>query len=148
METKHTDACIQATEKYNREKEEYEKLYPNYCRTCRGWGVIEGGGDLVDYGSTQVHLPTYPEPCPACSDEGICPRCGKQDLVLDDTGMPNCVSCGFKADMDGLPYQPECWCWEKEMEQDMEDYEDYMANISDENVRSILDIPRKEDNNG
>lgn len=49
----------------------------DFCRTCHGKGYDIIGGDSVPYGSTNVSLPDYEEPCEDCIGQGKCPSCGR-----------------------------------------------------------------------
>jgi hypothetical protein len=69
------------------ERTEYQETYPDYCRTCQGWGTIK-------FASPHVQI----EPCKECIPNGRCPPCGENALNKMDT----CDKCGWYWD-DGLP---------------------------------------------
>ena len=111
---KHTDHCIKVQEDYKREKELFERVFPNYCRNCRGWGgfgyyydpspagVSLGSGSMYDW-----------EPCGHCIENALCPLCGK-DIVEGEMHW-FCPSCGWiEGESEGLRDEPECYCWELE----------------------------------
>lgn len=66
---------------------EYERKYPNYCKTCKGWGRIK-------YSDLPFH------DCHDCLEKQLCPRCrGK----VDDTYY-KCSRCEWHPDVnEGLP---------------------------------------------
>ncbi len=71
---------------------EYQKTYPNYCRTCQGWGVLK---------DPQGRHGGLAKNCEECITKGHCPRCG--EASLDD--MYTCSKCGWYPDDNnrGLP---------------------------------------------
>jgi hypothetical protein len=66
---------------------EYEKKYPKYCKTCKGWGFFKSPDPGI-------------KECDDCVRKELCPRCGQKIGV-----MYKCESCGWNvADRDrGLP---------------------------------------------
>lgn len=75
----------------------YVAKYPNYCKTCGGFGV---------HCWEERHDAGYPgepmsEPCDACTGQGICARCGEKGL--DEDGNGPCTHCGWNYDDDGYP---------------------------------------------
>lgn len=114
LHIEHTQACIDATARYEVAIAEYERLWPNYCHICHGEGqftsqydpsppgISLGSGYMVDY-----------EPCEWCTEIGKCPRCGKFGLNPEDGEGP-CSHCGWNYNDLGAPYEPECFCWEVE----------------------------------
>jgi predicted RNA-binding Zn-ribbon protein involved in translation (DUF1610 family) len=101
---------------------EYKLKWPNYCQTCNGWG---GSTYTYDPSPKGVGLSSgymiETEPCSDCIDAFICPRCGAYNeawLRNADTTSP-CENCGFEEmETEGLPEEPECYCWyEKSCEQ-------------------------------
>ena len=105
---------IPTVEEIKKEREEWRAQWLKYCRTCQGTGLVESGGDWVDYGSARVLTPGLLDSCPICSDEGVCPRCGvllfPDDYLaynkwLEDTNP--CPHCSWKwgeKEGDNLPY--------------------------------------------
>ena len=59
--------------------------WPNYCRKCEGKGEIlyqedpSAGGISLSPGTM-----TFGEPCPDCTEQGKCPRCGMLNAWNDD----------------------------------------------------------------
>lgn len=90
----------------------WEEMWPSHCKKCEGTGTGQGGGDWVDYGSTQVQLPSDPEPCPDCIENGKCPRCGEVlDCSIDDFNdwLENerpCPLCGWHHGQEPTDYRP------------------------------------------
>lgn len=72
----------------HRERIRYKNTYPNFCRTCQGWGLLKDPhGRFKD--------------CEECITKGRCPRCGEN--ALDK--MATCSKCGWHRDDNnrGLP---------------------------------------------
>ena len=131
MTTKHHKTCIDAHENWEDQVSQYKHDYPNYCKSCNGWGgnysrydpspsgISLGSGYMLDY-----------EPCEDCVEKGICPRCGKVSdniiTALSDGDCGVCEHCGWSMEethVDGIPDEPECYCdyyeeekWEFELE--------------------------------
>jgi hypothetical protein len=72
------------------DKNEFEKLYPNYCKACKGWGIFK-----------QISPKVNLQDCD-CVKNGQCPRCGEANS-LSRAGQ--CSECGFSMDDKerGLP---------------------------------------------
>lgn len=119
--TTHTPECLAQMEKARKEREDYITKWPNYCKSCNGWG---GSTEYQThpYGSTTASEPIF-EPCSDCgAAHPRCPRCG-EDAFLDEgihmnilnwllEGEP-CPSCGYdwgNNPDDALPDEPECLC--------------------------------------
>ena len=65
----------------------WRRTWPNYCRSCNGWGgAVPAGGDVVT------------DPCEDCLDR--CSRCGAD--MFKDSERRSCNACGWNY-MDGLP---------------------------------------------
>ena len=62
------------------DRTEYEKIYPNYCKKCEGWGMFK-----------RLSPDIYFWDCEECITKGVCPRCGEKAL---DT-MDSCTKCGW-----------------------------------------------------
>jgi len=100
----HTDSCLDQHERWLLEKEEYEKLWPDHCKQCDGWGY--------------AHFPhnSAPDKVEACTciTGGFCPRCMHESL--DEKGE-NCSNCGWHTNWEedewstpGIRPEPECIC--------------------------------------
>jgi hypothetical protein len=74
--------------KVNQLNDAFTSTHPAYCHNCGGWGTIGGGIPDRDTGFDDG------EPCPVCSENGICPWCGKETLSEDGTAC-NDFDCGF-----------------------------------------------------
>jgi len=72
------------------DREEYERTYPNYCKSCKGWGSHIGISPDIWFQDCE------------CVEERRCPRCGAKD-ALDN--MYKCTECGWDVcgDDRGLP---------------------------------------------
>lgn len=70
-------------------REEYVLNYPNYCRICKGKGMVP---DAVDPNDGLLM-----DSCPGCYDAGFCPRCHAEHF----DGY--CDECGFALGMEGIP---------------------------------------------
>ena len=73
------------------ERTEYQETYPNYCKTCQGWGSFKSPASPHD----------HVEGCKECITNRRCPRCGENALNKMDT----CGKCGWYWDDNnrGLP---------------------------------------------
>jgi hypothetical protein len=71
-------------------RSEYLKRYPNYCKSCEGWG-----------GFKKLDRPPYLWHCNDCIKKGLCPRCGEASL----NPLFKCTLCGWDPDDGdrGLP---------------------------------------------
>ena len=108
----HDKECIEGSARADRLRGEYESSWPNYCRTCDSWGVLQYEENLGPDGRYWPY--TFTDPCPDCSDKGICPRCGQDSGLewVEDDGTP-CPNCGWNWGNDeGDTIEPEweCWC--------------------------------------
>lgn len=84
----HTQACSMAQLNIQQERDVWMAAWPNYCRTCEGWGghqFRESHGS--PYGSELLF-----DVC-ACVEIGKCPRCGGASLTEfgDDTVCSLCL---------------------------------------------------------
>lgn len=124
----HTEKCKKFTALRQEVHDSWIARFPNYCKTCNSTGVITSPGDLVDYGSTRVHLPDDVDPCEDCTEQGKCPRCGEVVSYTDDFDKPApCPHCGFKWGEDPDDFMPwlveDCGClddWLDKREQEIE----------------------------
>lgn len=71
------------------ERTEYERVYPNYCRRCQGWGMFKRLSPDVYFWDCE------------CITNRRCPRCGENAL----NNMDTCIKCGWHRDEinRGLP---------------------------------------------
>lgn len=112
MDIQHTVGCLEREKLALAAREEYTGKWPNFCKKCRGWGGFASTYDPSPAGVSLSPGFMYDfDVCPACVEEGICPRCGEQSL--DEEGNV-CSSCGWTSDDEGLPPMHECFCWEAE----------------------------------
>lgn len=120
----HTKACVEASIKAEKERADFFKKYPNYCKSCEGWGgfVYYENHGLPGAGERIFDM------CGDCIGNDICPRCGYQHPVkwqYDETYFDggyevpffdevdsNCLNCGWNCETDswGLPEVPPCYC--------------------------------------
>lgn len=110
----HDAECDAAQAKWKKALAAYEAEWPNYCRHCHGTG---GFIEKYDPSPPGVSLsPGYMEdghPCPECTENDKCSRCGG---YCPDIENPICPHCGFDwGNAKGAPLQPECWCWEDDI---------------------------------
>jgi hypothetical protein len=102
--TVHTLACLQARMR----DEAYEALWPHSCQACQGWGAPSSAGDPSPPGlSLRVGSLLNANPGPACSEKGICPRCGQPGLTCK--AQEPCTFCGWTKQDGGRPGW-ECSC--------------------------------------
>ena len=107
----HRPECTKAQEQYATDVAAYEAQWPNYCRTCRGWGVTRYYDDPIGEQWSSSHW--FSEPCDDCA--GRCPRCGADWPETDEEMERPCPACSWKYDKTpGLDEQPECDCWIEE----------------------------------
>jgi hypothetical protein len=100
----HSDNCAAAFARYAEEEKAFAALWPDYCRTCYGYGEVGGGIDR-DTGMSLA------DACPTCAEKGNCPRCAKP--LEDESGETPCPSCGWawgRNPGDCIPPPPECLC--------------------------------------
>lgn len=119
MKPYHNEKCIEDRKKYDIVMAEFEGQYPNYCRSCRGWGMHSCPDTRYEPGGI--------DPC-SCIEQGDCPRCGEHVWNEDDfDGSPvKCPSCGWDEDNpEAAPEPPDCLCyleeearWERERDAD------------------------------
>ena len=87
----------------------FKAQWPKVCMKCGGLGGFEymfkpapGPGYLMDF-----------EPCPECSDKGICPRCGTENYeewVQDEVPCPVCSWNWGENEGDCIQgFQEEAW---------------------------------------
>lgn len=83
--TQHTAQCIEAQAAHQQVVDEYNRQWPKHCTTCGGWG---GSVSYYDPSPSGVGLsPGYMteyDPCPDCTEQNRCPRCGADGLTTDE----------------------------------------------------------------
>lgn len=97
----HEEALEAAAQAAAEARQAYEKDWPEYCRTCGGWGAFI----LCETHGLPSSGEVLSEPCNDCTqryDTGPqqCARCGERGLDEDGTGP--CTNCGWNYD-DGIP---------------------------------------------
>ena len=100
----HTLECLERQQA----AEAWRERWPNYCRSCNGWGQTVFY-QSVPYGATVAYEPIT-DPCD-CALGDQCARCGKPD-ALDEEGEGPCIFCGWNYD-EGTP-SVDCCCWQGE----------------------------------
>lgn len=110
----HTLNCHWRRLKWRWAQRRYQAAYPGFCHTCNATGFTETA-DWVDYGSSVTPLYNT-ELCPACTEQGICPRCGQlcpeEDAFLTSTyRCPHCDWCQADAP-ESYPLYFDCACWD------------------------------------
>lgn len=118
---KHTVECDAASARSDAAIAEYVRLWPDYCKPCRGTG---GHGHSYDPSPAGISLSPgrmYDwEKCSECVCKCICPRCGTGSLVdygtdhdEDSTDDIRCSDCGWPWKTKGAPEPYDgCACWE------------------------------------
>jgi len=112
----HTAECNQHTINYETALEAYRLLWPNYCTVCNAVGGFHSSYDPSPAG-VSLSPGSYPDfdPCSACILRGICPRCGEQHTIDQDSDTCECLNCRWKDD-DWSCVAPQQWdwcsCWE------------------------------------
>jgi hypothetical protein len=104
------------------------------CPTCGGVGIFWCPGDWVPYGSTSARLPDYSDPCPACWELGICPRCGEKAWNEKNIDNSPCFNCGWtERECPPHPDQYECCCWDIE-------YQEYARQEAERQNTALTDV--------
>ncbi len=103
----HTPQCIEIRQ----EDMQWVILWPNHCRDCGGYGQFaesyDPSPDGVSLGSGYM---TDYEPCAACTEKGICPRCGFLGGLTPEGEGP-CHNCFWTYEDGGRPgWKYECEC--------------------------------------
>lgn len=143
LHTKHTLTCCKKQFEYKFKEIKFAHKHPNYCRRCRGKGIVS---DNYDPSPAGLHMPsgylTDDMLCPHCTDFGIsdtsiCPQCAnrmvwEKDKSGAETGLAHCKKCDYKLDAneytaEGYELAPdpeiaECYCWEIELGEIEESY--------------------------
>ena len=122
MAVKHTPECIQSEQ----ELREFTAKHPHMCGSCGGRGSWHDFGTYWD--------PPDGGPCDACVEQGICPQCGDNRLILrEGEHYDHCVceGCGWDEQKandptpNDAPYpvmpEYECWCWEDQTREENDD---------------------------
>lgn len=102
----HTLECQAKEAEARRATIAWCERWPNHCPTCTGAGVVGWYENQAPLGSGQVWNEHLEEPCPACTAEGKCARCGKMGLDPETSEGP-CRACGWNYD-DACPPPWEC----------------------------------------
>jgi len=110
----HTKICAMFSAKQAFARFVYEQAHPNYCRNCGGIGELVYCDDPSPVGiSLSPGQMEFSDPCPECTEKGICPECGGQWDTLDLECENSCVNCGFRYGKTfGIPPEWECFCYE------------------------------------
>ncbi len=89
----------------------FEAAHPDYCRTCGGSGIHEYNYDPSPAGvSLAPGSMTETEPCPICTEKGLCSLCSK---LLSEDGKRVC-DCPYYEVMPILEYEcPEALAKER-----------------------------------
>lgn len=128
----HFRDCTKATKDWEKERDEFIKLFPNYCKTCNGWG-----GHWYEYDPSPSGVSLAPgkmrdfNECPDCYEKGRCPHCGSALIADPGEDRPDrwiCWKCEWTdapggivgtTFAAGIPEPPECWC---DFRRDRRDY--------------------------
>lgn len=86
---------------------EFELKHPHYCKSCEGTGFYETR-DSVEFWGAMVSM-SGSEPCPNCTEKGLCPLCGEKPFGDDDDAFNEwldsqnpCPRCGGVLGQDYL----------------------------------------------
>jgi hypothetical protein len=106
MSYTHTEGCQKLAIEQESEHADWVAKWPKFCRKCHGWG----GKPCRSWDGESVDL----DPCEACTEAGVCARCGEPSLTSesrgdDSTGEGPCKSCSWDYD-DGEPEVAGCIC--------------------------------------
>lgn len=94
----HSETCKRLFSDYEKQVQDWEEKYPNFCRVCMGVGSLYQPGDWVPYGSTSAQLPGWDESCGECVEQGKCSRCRVQLVNPEEYDFENplvCFQCGW-----------------------------------------------------
>lgn len=116
---RHTSACDESFKNYEKELQQFNEQYPNYCRICFATGITHWTENQAPFGSGESWLMDMEDICETCLGKSKCPRCGEETMQADDADViPNkCSKCGWTQEVAGWPIVPECDCWEKDCEE-------------------------------
>lgn len=110
MVLEHKQSCIDAFAAFEKQVQEWEVKWPNYCKSCGAAGFLQSPGDMVPYGSTYVPLPDMIEPCNECSENGWCGRCGEKLFDPEEFDFETriiCPKCYWTDDPDVQLHQKD-----------------------------------------
>lgn len=101
----HTPECLAYQQECQAEAHAYDLAWPGSCPRCGG------GGEFVELDPDAGYMG---EPCPDCTEQGRCARCGEPGLTSEDRGDPTtgdgpCSACGWNYD-SCRPYQFDGYC--------------------------------------
>jgi hypothetical protein len=95
----------------------YQQRWPHHCRRCQGYGQFI---DRYDPSAAGVSLSSGymlgAEPCDACTEHNLCPRCMLLGLQLPseengyEYGKGPCRICGWDYEQGGIP-DDSCICY-------------------------------------
>lgn len=115
-EFEHTKACLKATAEYQESMAKWKEQWPNYCRNCNSQGGLcyqfDPSPAGVSLGSGYM---MGCDPCSECTENGRCARCGKEYDNFNGEDCPHCEWTNGDNEGDIAPYEPECYCWEYEL---------------------------------
>lgn len=106
-------------ERIGRLADEYAAQWPNHCAQCDGHGMHTSSECMGEFWGAPAYMQTS-EPCPSCTLEGRCARCGAQIANFDDLSddeldallfddekleaLMQCSACGFRlGETGGMP---------------------------------------------
>lgn len=125
----HTKFCVDAQNALK----EFEAKHPQYCRKCRGFGVVCYNDDPSPSGvSLSSGSIEYCDPCGHCIEQDRCPYCGGQ--IFGENENMFCA-CGWESNENGESKAGgapivECYCLENDPRfWDFEPYDDLARNM-------------------
>lgn len=114
----HSPTCIEAFARHGLAMVTFAVKWPDYCRSCEGWGYFSHSYDPSPAGvSLGSGFMVEADPCDACTGADPHPFCARchavNDQWLEGEDSP-CTACGWnwgKNQGDTLPPEPECHCY-------------------------------------
>lgn len=100
MGVRHTSDCVAKTAQREAVRRAWHVAWPDACGYCCGRGGTYHHGSFFE--------PPSFDPCPGCTEDGNCARCGGL-LTNPDEGEGPCTVCGWNYD-DSAPEPHECDC--------------------------------------
>lgn len=111
----HSLSCIAAQRQIEKKHKEWVRKWPNYCRSCGGFGVNSWYENASPWGSGENWPMQVTDVCPSCLEQGKCPRCGREAWTEEEVENESltCMYCGWDDEHpDAVP--PETMEWDCE----------------------------------
>lgn len=118
----HNQKCLEFQKQCADRNSAYKEKWPNFCKTCGGAGEFHFTENGAPLGEGYWPMPMA-DPCEACTNQGICPRCGKEGLTNEEkgdtsTGDGPCKFCSWDYKDGGMPEEFDgfCSCYQDEID--------------------------------